>query len=360
MRIFILTAAMAFATLTAPSSALAGALDQMCDPAAGMPAGRQGPEGINTPSPAYPAMAQKDWSEGWATFDFTIAPDGTTRDIALRDYLGPTSFAEISGSQLRNWRYRPATMGGMPVETYGYGAEVTFLFEETGAGERKTHSSEFEKRYDQARNLIKTDPAAAVRALDTAFHDRLGLYEEAMGSYLMALALVAADAKSWHQSLVHIRHAVINGGAFLDPAAKPGAMDLDVFFEAQNGNYKEAYCVYRQQRAAGTGLSVQTQQLGEKFAALLTAPEPLVIPAEVFADMRPGISAAWVHPMLRHKFSFSGVKGVLKNFHLQCTATTLDSPINEETQWAVPPNAGHCTLFVYGENGASFQLIEEE
>ena len=63
--------------------------------------------------------------------------------------------------------------------------------------------------------------------------------------------------------------------------------------------------------------------------------------------------------MLRSKFSFSAVKGNAKGFRLRCTSTILDSPVSEETQWTVPPDAGTCTLFVYGDPGTTFQLIEE-
>jgi hypothetical protein len=341
---------------------LASALDlgQLCDPAADLPTDRQGPEGISIPAPTYPPDAVSDWSEGWAAFDLTIAADGTTKDIVLRDFLGPAGFALSSADRLKTWRYRPAMRNGVAVEAYGHGADVTFVFEDTGAGARESNNTEFGRRYEQARNLIKSDPAAAVKILSVAFHDRLGLYEETMASYLMALALISGDGKNWHRSLAHIRHAVIDDGKFLDAAVKPSAIDLDVFFEAQNGNYKDAYCTYRREHAAGTVLSVQTQQLGEKLAALLTGAAPLVIPGEVVADERPALATEWAHPMLRHKFLFSAIKGALKDFRLRCTGTVLDSPVNDETQWTVPPNAGHCTLFVHGDAGASFQLIEED
>jgi hypothetical protein len=360
VRSFILFATIALTACGSTPVASAFDLAQLCDPSAGLPAGSQGPEVISKPAPTYPPDAISDWSEGWAAFEFTIAPDGATKDIVLRDFLGPAGFALSSADRLKSWRYRSAMRNGVAVETYGYNVEVTFVFEDTGAGVRESTNSEFARRYEQARNLIKSDPAGAVKVLGVALHDRLELYEETMASYLMALALISADAKNWHRSLAHIRHAVIGEGKFLDPQVKAGAIDLDVFFEVQNGNYKDAYCTYRRERAAGTALSSQTQQLGEKIGALVTASAPLVIPGEVFADERPALSTEWVHPMLRHKFSFSAIKGALKDFRLRCTATVLDSPVNEETQWTVPPNAGLCTLFVHGDNGASFQLIEED
>ena len=99
--------------------------------------------------------------------------------------------------------------------------------------------------------------------------------------------------------------------------------------------------------------------MGEKIAGLLADPAPLVTPAQIFAGVRPNQPPLWLHPMLRQKFSFSAVHGNARNFRLQCAATVLESPISEETQWTVPPDAGRCKLFVYGDAGASFQLIEE-
>ncbi|MBI1210053.1 MAG: TonB family protein [Alphaproteobacteria bacterium] len=363
MRLFVLIASIVLLVLSAADQANAqsSAAESLCDSQASKPTDHQPPEGISKPLPSYPARALSDWSEGWAEFDLTVATDGTTKDIVVRDYVGATGFVEAAMHSLKDWRYRPAMRNGVPVEAYGMSVDVTFIFEDTGAGARESNNMTFRRRFERARDLIKSgDPAAAAKLMGSAFNDRLDLYEEAMGSYLLALALGTADATNWPRALVHARHAVINNGAYLDPSVKPGAMDLDVLLEAQNGNYREAFCTYRRERTAGTQLSPQTMQLGEKIAALLSGREPLVIPGEVFADDRPRMRTEWVHPVLRHKFSFSAIKGALKSLHLQCTATTLDAPIDEETQWTVPPDAGYCTLFVYGDPRTTFQLIEEE
>src|SRR5262249_29551400 len=156
---------------------------------------------------------------------------------------------------------------------------------------------------------------------------RLNLYEQAMASYVLAAAVGAEDGKNWHKALTHARHAVIDRGNYLEPAIKPAAIDLNVLLEAKDGNYLGALCTYRRERAAGTNLSQQTVQIGENIASLVSAPAPLVVPAEIVAEERPNIPAQWVHPMLRHKFSFSAVKGNVKGFRLQCMATVLDSPV---------------------------------
>jgi hypothetical protein len=346
----------------APAHALPLGMEVMCDPSANLPTDRVPAEGVvSKPPPVYPASAISDWSEGWALFDLTITTTGTTKDITLRDHLGPDGFVNASIDALKTWRYQTTRRNGLPAETYGVQIIMTFVFEDTGQGERQGYNAEFQRRYDEARADIKTgDPAGATRVLGNAFGMRLNLYEQAMGSYLMALALGSANAGNWHQALTHIRHALINNGTFLEPSVKPAAIDLDVLLEAQDGNYQEAFCTYRRERAVGTLLAPQTVQLGEKLAALLGGPAPLVIPAEIAADPRPGMPTQWVHPMVRHKFAFSAIKGNAKSFRLLCLGSVLDSPINEETQWTVPPNAGPCRLFVSADPGTTFQLIEEE
>jgi TonB family protein len=65
--------------------------------------------------PFYPAQARIQRLEGSVLLDATIAEDGTVRSTSV--VSGPALLAQAATAAVRNWRYRPAVLGGKPTET---------------------------------------------------------------------------------------------------------------------------------------------------------------------------------------------------------------------------------------------------
>jgi len=81
----------------------------------------------NTPVPAgklkrtreapyvYPREAERNGIEGWVDIDFTIAPDGSTRDLVVRGAQPKEIFDKAALDALRKWRFEPVQRNGAPV-----------------------------------------------------------------------------------------------------------------------------------------------------------------------------------------------------------------------------------------------------
>jgi TonB family protein len=65
--------------------------------------------------PSYPAQARIQRLEGSVLLDATIAEDGTVRSTSV--VSGPALLAQAATAAVRNWRYRPAVLGGKPTQT---------------------------------------------------------------------------------------------------------------------------------------------------------------------------------------------------------------------------------------------------
>jgi protein TonB len=63
----------------------------------------------------YPGDAQRDGIEGWVDVDFTIAPDGSTRDLAVRDPTPQATFDKAALDALSKWRFEPVQRNGVAV-----------------------------------------------------------------------------------------------------------------------------------------------------------------------------------------------------------------------------------------------------
>lgn len=67
-------------------------------------------------SPEYPYDAQARGIEGWVDVEFTIARDGTTRDVTIRDSEPKELFDRSALDALRRWRFEPVVRNGQPTE----------------------------------------------------------------------------------------------------------------------------------------------------------------------------------------------------------------------------------------------------
>ena len=76
-------------------------------------------------NPTYPLQARNQRLSGKVVVTTTIGTDGTIRN--LTQVSGSPILGEAAKSALRQWRYRPATLNGTPVEVQ---KDITFVFDQ--------------------------------------------------------------------------------------------------------------------------------------------------------------------------------------------------------------------------------------
>lgn len=76
---------------------------------------RNPPRPLHVVPPQYPARAYADGRKGSVTVGFTIAKDGTTRNIHILESDPPGLFDAAARDAVSQWLFRPATENGKPV-----------------------------------------------------------------------------------------------------------------------------------------------------------------------------------------------------------------------------------------------------
>jgi TonB family protein len=336
-----------------------GAMSDLCHTEGDIP-GFVYARGISKPVPHFPAADQNDSSEGWALLEFTIAKDGSVRDIVVSDLIGATSIAESGVAALATWRYTPATRHGVPVDQYGNTLDITYRYPGSMPEERKPFHPYMVDAYNEGKRLVLTERYGdAITALKAAFAQRYNLFEHSMLSYVMALAYFGTHDEP--NALVYIRHATIENAGYLDHKVTESALQMRMQAELQNGDLRNFACAFEDLkgvRRAATEAGTPAATMAAKVLATLDDPAPIVVAAQTPAAVGPDQLARWDHNLMRQKFLFSDVAPGIKNFHLVCRTTVLDSQIDADTQWTVPPEAGACKLHVYGAPGTTFKLVE--
>jgi protein TonB len=77
--------------------------------------------------PDYPAGPKERGIEGWITFRFTVATDGSVKEIAILDSQPPRVWDSATIRAVSSWKYQPAMKDGRPVEQVG--VTVTYRYE---------------------------------------------------------------------------------------------------------------------------------------------------------------------------------------------------------------------------------------
>jgi tetratricopeptide (TPR) repeat protein len=255
-------------------------------------------------------------------------------------------------------RYRPATKNGQAIEQHLARFSVLYLIE---GSQRLAEHFEFGPPYKRARAHIRDGKFDdAILTLERAFKGRLNLYEEAMGSYLFAIAYTKKG--DWQRAAYHIRHAVIEDLKYLERSAWAPALALMVELETRDGNLVAALCAFERLRSRGSELANAESWVGRvvaKIEAALSGTEPLVFEARLVTHPLFDAPAVWRHQLLRPKFAFAAIKGEVKSFRLACFGTSHEAQVALDTVWNVPDDAGPCILRVEGAPDATFALIEE-
>lgn len=309
--------------------------------------------------PVFPQADADDESEGWVHLGFTIGADGETKDVVVLDRVGSKNMIKAARLAVSRWKYKPATQDGAPVEQYGNAAEI--LYRAGNVGNALVHDAVVVK-YDEGRTLVAAGKyGEGVAVLEQAFALPLTLYEQAKISF--ALAFAHEKSKDMPRALGHIRHAMLEGGMFLEKAVVPAAQRMRLRLEIANGNYQYAACAAPLPATDAFDPSgedrKQTMKVVDEVLKKLASPAPLSVDATLTAMPGKHDEGAWQHALSRRKFKFTAFPGQVREFRLNCLRQQTEGPVTGTSEWTVPQSAGPCTLTVYGEPRATLTLIEE-
>ena len=66
----------------------------------------------------------------------------------------------------------------------------------------------------------------------------------------------------------------------------------------------------------------------------------------------------WWHTLLRRTAGIEAVSGSLDRVELRCDWRRVKAKPEKDRAWRIPPEWGDCSIYVFGEPGSTFQLLE--
>jgi hypothetical protein len=107
------------------------------------------------------------------------------------------------------------------------------------------------------------------------------------------------------------------------------------------------------------GMIQQLDQIELEIESIRTNERVLAIEAEIgeAREAHEG-EGMWWHKLLRRTAGIEAVAGSLERVELRCDWRRVKAKPEKGKAWHIPPDWGDCSIYVFGEPGSTFQLLE--
>ncbi|GAA0585504.1 energy transducer TonB [Rhizomicrobium electricum] len=281
----------------------------------------------------------------------TVTKDGILKDPKVVRLIGASKFAEAALESVKDWRYQPATRGGVPVDRPNWEIKVPFVSHISDAisnsdialfGQASALSAEG-KHTDAIAKLLPV-----LSKLDLTFYER--------ETVSLQLAIDYAQQGDLLSAREYLDDIALIGDRYLAKEQRPNFWRMLALINAKTGQLveaKQAFSVLNaiQPVAADDPLAKLAQAADQKMHndKLLTATGRIAKASGL---------PSWSHYLMRHNFTFVKVSGKLDRLSIWCGERLLESAFSDKAEWHIPKDWSLCRLDVYGDPGATFTLAE--
>ena len=312
-------------------------------------------ESVERTPPKYPNEAARNGKEGWVDISFVIGVDGKPRDLLVEDSIGSKPFERSAVAALKLWRYKPAELRGEPVQQCHNRVRLIFnLNEKNGA------SRSFTKRYRKGIKQAQADDLAALKSTIESL-DASTLYESIYVAYLSA---VAAEMEGDTSTQLRNLRRVISYSRFgeNDSAEIRGTALRRVFIILANrGAYASALQVHDEimESDLPSGVKDSSQKMAEEIQRRVDSDARLKrsITLESTRASETGLSME-EHWLSRRVVGLDEIEGQLDHVDLRCDFHRAVAEAKSGTGLRLPEEWGDCRIYVFGEPGAKFKIVE--
>ena len=301
-------------------------------------------------NPKYPMDAARDRREGWARFSFIIEKDGSVSNVINTENSGSKDITLAAKKALMKWQYEPAMENGEPIQQCVNSVQMDFRMNENGAtGATKRFKSLFSKA--QAA-LTEKDFTQVDKYLTSL--KKIKYMHMSENNYLQLL--LAEYARVLGNDSEQLSHLYKVRFAFEDGNSKQelSVLQQRIALEVKLNRFKPAFKTF--ERIKKNKLA---EPYLEQYQALIKQIDDLIGSNEnitVDANMR--TNDYWQYPLVRNEFSLTNINGELSKMDIRCANKRHVYTIEENNTWKIPESWQQCNLFIYGENNASFNVIE--
>lgn len=305
---------------------------------------------IKKTAPKYPKSAARKGQEGWVRLSFVIKEDGSVDLPLIEDSSGIKSFEKAARKAIKSWKFDPATRDGKTIEQCQNSVQLDFKMNKVTKGA----SRKFVRQYKKIINIIDENDLVEAK---TALHEfsnkpRQNFYEDKFFFSLKAKYYQATGDK--RQELANLKKLIPQGRHYLPKESYAFSIVRAFQLALLNNELSSAlYFFDKLNEAAPKHESIASiTPYIEKINTLINSPEHIYVAAQINSREH------WDHYLARNSFTFTDISDDLKSVDIRCDNHFSTYPVEDGRQWNIPESWGDCKIFVYGKEGAKFNLVE--
>lgn len=315
-------------------------------------------EPIQRGAPVYPIAELNRGQQGWVELSFVVTVDGKVIDPVVQDSSGSEFFESAALRTVEDWEYTPARWNDEAVQQCENKVMITFALE----GEEKNVSPAFNRRYRKVDEALTGDELdEAKELLDTSF-ESLGMTLAEIAWYSTLQVRYYGSTGNKDAQLKALRRATASDGKWVDDALYPNLLVVKATRELENSDFSAALSTYdKLLKTKSDAPQIEyLQPIFESVQNKIASSKTFQVPAEIFDNEKcEDCKGNWDYRLLRQKFSLAAISGELGDLEIRCSRQRLVDKAREGFSWVIPDSWGNCSVIVFGEPGATFNLLEE-
>jgi TonB family protein len=315
---------------------------------------------ITRSNPRYPRSEARRGIEGWVQVGFVVNPDGSVGETLIEDSSGRKTFERETIKTIQRWLYEPATMDGEAIEQCHTKVLITYSLTPR-SGEARGAKGSFKKQYKDTIQLLdqgKLDEARSnIDAMDEKFVTNL--YERSR-FWILRSMLQEKEVDDLGQ-LRSLQRAISGGGEYVEPKVHVAVM-LKIFnLQIQFHHYADALKTIEtvEKLNLNDATAANLGKIKKEIEKIKASDQAVAIEGEIGEAREEHHGAGmWWHTLLRRTAGIEVVSGYLERVELRCDWRRVKAKPGEGKAWRIPPEWGDCSIYVFGEPGSTFQLLE--
>lgn len=306
-------------------------------------------------APAFPDGQMKTGQEGWVRMHFVVSAEGDAIDPIVVDSSGGPAFEAEALKAASAWRFAPPASGEEDAHNL-----VNIRFEVSGSRDSATKS--FRREHQRiVLDLVHEENEDARNKMDELYASGgFNTYEATM-LWLMMGRVEGVENNDAGKLESYRRALAVSTPRTLRVENKLGLLARIFELEDQFGHYATALQTFRTLKTA-SGKTQVDEELSARAAevqSLVDSEADLIAQATVYnpCDCDAG-TPLWYYKPARRTFSFANLSGNVEGFEARCEHQRVQGPVEAGTKWTLAPEWGSCRVFVFGDDGATFEFVE--
>ena len=301
----------------------------------------------------YPGGSVRSGQEGWVRASFIVTTDGRAIDPIIIDSSGGVVFETELINSLDDWEFEPNA-----IEL----SNSTIDFRHEIRRGRDAATSNFIRRTRRIMTHLLNDELEPARKLADEANELGGwnLYESTM-LWLMLGRIEGAEGNQAGKLQMYQRVLGMSNSKAMPREDRIELLEKIFLLQSHFDQYAAA------RRTANTleGASGAEASL-ERIASRSTEIDRILAEEEAVAarativnpcDCEEG-TPLWHYSPARRTFSFANTDGNVERFEARCESQRISGTIEPDKTWTLGSDWGSCRVFVFGDDGATFDFVE--